>query len=154
MTTLSFSVAFGETWFKLKMQEWYILNVPILSIATSKCFPPTLSIKYQFHSDKITISQGTLSARNVFSVIMPRHSRSKLVPPKPELENQAFETLEESNSPEQITEPVLTELDNEIECPRCHEAMELQSSFDRFMYSCESCSFLLKCVWTNTSFVC
>ena len=31
----------------------------------------------------------------------------------------------------QIKELVLTELDNEIECPRCHEVMELQSSFDR-----------------------
>ena len=34
----------------------------------------------------------------------------------------------------QIKEPVLTELDNEIECPRCHEVMELQSSFDKLMY--------------------
>jgi hypothetical protein len=34
-----------------------------------------------------------------------------------EPENQALETLEESSPPEQKEEPVLTELDNEIECP-------------------------------------
>jgi hypothetical protein len=78
---------------------------------------------------------------------MPRHGRTKLVPPRPEpKKNQALETIEESNQTEQTQEPMLTELDNEIECPRCHEIMELKSSFDKLMYSCEACSFLLKCV--------
>jgi hypothetical protein len=78
---------------------------------------------------------------------MSRHGRTKLIPPKPEPEqNQAVETIEESNQSEQAQEPVLTELDSEIECPRCHETMELQSNFDKLMYSCEACSFLLKCV--------
>jgi hypothetical protein len=76
---------------------------------------------------------------------MPRQSRAKLVPPKTEPNEQALKTLEVSLL-EQEKEPVLTELDNEIECPRCHEFMELQSSFDKLMYSCEYCSFLLKCV--------
>ena len=61
---------------------------------------------------------------------MPRQSRTKLVPPKTEPEKQALETLEEAIPPEQKEQPVLTELDNEIECPRCHEFMELHSSFD------------------------
>ncbi len=78
---------------------------------------------------------------------MSRQSRTKLVHPKPEPEkSQALETLEEYNGVDQDEEPVLTELDNEIECPRCHEFMELQSSFDKLMYSCDSCSFMLKCV--------
>jgi uncharacterized protein (DUF983 family) len=77
---------------------------------------------------------------------MPRQSRAKLVPPKTEPEKQALEILEEANSTEQKEQPVLTELDNEIECPRCHEFMELHSSFDKIMYTCDSCSFLLKCV--------
>jgi hypothetical protein len=77
---------------------------------------------------------------------MPRQNRAKLVPPKTEPEKQALEILEEFNSPEQKEEPELTELDMEIECPRCHEIMQLQSNFDKLMYSCESCSFLLKCV--------
>jgi hypothetical protein len=67
-------------------------------------------------------------------------------PQKPEPENQTLETLEESTLPEQKDEPVLTELDSEIECPRCNDIMELCSSFDKLVYSCDSCSFLLKCI--------
>ena len=77
---------------------------------------------------------------------MSRHGRTKLVPPKPKPEAQALEVIEDTGLQKQKEELVFTELDNEIECPRCHEFMELQSSFDKLMYSCESCSFLLKCV--------
>jgi hypothetical protein len=78
---------------------------------------------------------------------MSRQSRTKLVPPKTEPgRNQALETLEESNLPEQKEEPVLTELDNEIQCPRCNDIMELCSSFDKLVYTCETCTFLLRCV--------
>ena len=78
---------------------------------------------------------------------MSRQSRTKLVPPKTEPErNQVLETLEESSLPEQKEEPVIAELDNEIECPRCNDAMELNSSFDTLAYFCENCSFFLKCV--------
>lgn len=78
---------------------------------------------------------------------MSRQSHTKLVPPKTEPEkNQALETLEESSLLEQKEEPILSELDMEVECPRCNETMELCSSFDKLMYTCESCSFLLKCV--------
>jgi hypothetical protein len=70
---------------------------------------------------------------------------TKLVSPKPEPKNQALKTLEESDPPEQKEESVLTELDHEIECPRCNDVMELGSSFDALGYSCENCSFL-KCV--------
>jgi hypothetical protein len=34
-------------------------------------------------------------------------------------------------------------VDQEIECPRCHEIMILQSDFDRICYLCEECDFLL-----------
>jgi hypothetical protein len=74
---------------------------------------------------------------------MSRHGRTKLVPPNTE---PAKKALEEASLSEQKKEPVLTELDNELECPRGHEYMELKSSFDRLMYSCRTCSFLLKCV--------
>jgi hypothetical protein len=78
---------------------------------------------------------------------MSRQSRTKLVPPKTQPErNQALQTLEESSVPEQKEEPMITELDNEVECPLCHEIMELHSNFDKLMYSCENCSFLLKCI--------
>jgi Zn finger protein HypA/HybF involved in hydrogenase expression len=77
---------------------------------------------------------------------MPRYGRTKLVQPDTEPAKLALETLDEASLAEQKEELVLTELDNEIECPRCHGYMELQSNFDKLMYSCESCSFLLKCV--------
>ena len=76
--------------------------------------------------------------------IEPRQSRTKLVPP-PE-ENQALQIIEESGLREQKEESAITELDNEIECPLCHEFMEFHSSFDKLMYSCENCTFLLKWV--------
>jgi hypothetical protein len=74
---------------------------------------------------------------------MPSHGRTKLVSPNTEPAKLA---LEEASLSKQKEEPVPTELDNEIECPVCHEIMELQSNFDRLMYSCESCNFLLRCV--------
>jgi hypothetical protein len=77
---------------------------------------------------------------------MTRHGRTKLVPPKQEPKNQALETLETPSVRELKEEEVPTELDMEMECPRCHEIMDLQSNFDKLMYSCEGCSFLLKCV--------
>ena len=78
---------------------------------------------------------------------MSRQSRTKLVPPKTQPErNQALQTLEESSVPGPKEEPVIAELDNEIECPRCNDAMELNSSFDALAYFCENCGFLLKCI--------
>ncbi len=68
---------------------------------------------------------------------MPKQNRARLVPPRTAREIQSLETLEESNLEDQEEESALTELENEIECPRCHEVMELQSSFDKLMYSCE-----------------
>jgi hypothetical protein len=77
---------------------------------------------------------------------MPKHSRTKLVPPDTRPENQALETFEKTRTMEKTEEPVLVELDLELECPRCREMMELQSSFDILVYCCENCSFLLKCI--------
>jgi hypothetical protein len=77
---------------------------------------------------------------------MSRYGQTKLVPPKTETKNQTLETLEESNQIVQKEEPVVTELDNEIECPRCNDVMELSSGFDTLAYVSENCNFLLKCV--------
>ena len=77
---------------------------------------------------------------------MSKQSRTRLVPPKMKPENPVLEVIEESSPQEQKEEPVLPELDMEIECPRCNDIMELQSNFDELVYTCESCSFLLKCV--------
>jgi phage FluMu protein Com len=78
---------------------------------------------------------------------MSKHSRTKLVPQSMSPpEKQSLEVIEEYNPPEQKEELVLTELDAEIQCPRCNEIMELNSKFDALMYFCDGCSFVLKCV--------
>jgi predicted RNA-binding Zn-ribbon protein involved in translation (DUF1610 family) len=75
---------------------------------------------------------------------MTKHSGTKLVPIEVRQEEQSLETVEVSQT-EQSELPKL-ELDVEIECPKCSETMELCSSFDKLVYYCESCSFMLKCV--------
>lgn len=73
-----------------------------------------------------------------------RHS-SKLVPLEMRHEEQTLDSFEADGLTEQ-TERLKLELDIEIECPRCNEIMELHSKFDELLYSCESCSFLLRCL--------
>jgi hypothetical protein len=73
---------------------------------------------------------------------MARHSGTKLVPPNMQ-PSQAIGTIEESSVPE---EPMLPELELDLECPRCNDVMELNSKFDVLVYFCDSCSFVLKCV--------
>jgi len=36
-----------------------------------------------------------------------------------------------------------TDLQSEIECPRCYDTMTLCSDFDRLNYFCEKCNFSL-----------
>jgi hypothetical protein len=49
-----------------------------------------------------------------------------------ELDSQDFEE-------EQTTK----EIEQEIECPRCHDIMALSSEFDKLLYFCQECSFSL-----------
>jgi hypothetical protein len=42
----------------------------------------------------------------------------------------------------QVAEEDLS-LEQEIECPRCHDVMTLHSEFDRLGYLCEECDFSL-----------
>jgi hypothetical protein len=80
---------------------------------------------------------------------MSKHARTKLASQRPMSEKQTLGTKEEPGFEQQQRQeenPVLSELDTEIECPRCNEIMELHSKFDELVYFCDSCSFLLKCV--------
>ncbi len=70
---------------------------------------------------------------------MSKQGRSRLAPPDTRPKNQALGTVEESSLPEQKDEPMLTELDIEIDCPRCKNIMELFSKFDYLSYYCNSC---------------
>lgn len=47
--------------------------------------------------------------------------------------------LEKKSQPISITD----NLENEIECPRCHEIMTLCSDFDFLYYKCEECNLPL-----------
>jgi Zn finger protein HypA/HybF involved in hydrogenase expression len=64
---------------------------------------------------------------------------------RPSQKQRSFETVEEP-SLEQNEDSIMTELDHDIECPRCNDIMELNSKFDVLVYYCENCSFFLKCV--------
>ena len=41
-------------------------------------------------------------------------------------------------------ETLISQLDIEIECPRCNEILQLYSDFDRLYYYCESCNLHLR----------
>ena len=40
-------------------------------------------------------------------------------------------------------EQTTKEIEQEIECPRCHDIMALSSDFDKLLYFCQECSFSL-----------
>jgi len=40
-------------------------------------------------------------------------------------------------------EKILSDMEREIECPRCYDTMTLRSDFDSLYYSCDECGFIL-----------
>jgi hypothetical protein len=75
---------------------------------------------------------------------MTKLTRTEFIPLEVRYEEQSLETVEVSQ-PDQSELPK-SELDIEVQCPRCNDIMDLCSSFDKLMYSCESCNFLLRCI--------
>jgi len=65
-------------------------------------------------------------------------SRSKLL-----TEVQKEEISQPSDTITQVKEENNLGVEHEIECPRCHDIMTLQSEFDRLGYVCQECDFLL-----------
>jgi hypothetical protein len=65
-------------------------------------------------------------------------SRSKLL-----TEVQKEEISQPSDTITQVKEENNLGVEHEIECPRCHDIMTLQSEFDRLGYACQECDFLL-----------
>jgi uncharacterized protein (DUF983 family) len=59
----------------------------------------------------------------------------------------------QKNEKKQFRGITSTELQFEIECPRCSEMMALCSSFDSLYYFCEACNFHLYTQTKNTGIV-
>jgi hypothetical protein len=53
-----------------------------------------------------------------------------------------LENADGKNPSTQIANTDLS-MEQEIECPRCHDVMTLHSEFDRLGYLCEECDFSL-----------
>jgi hypothetical protein len=47
------------------------------------------------------------------------------------------------DKPSEQIEKVDASIEQETECPRCHDVMTLHSEFDRLGYLCEECDFSL-----------
>jgi phage FluMu protein Com len=81
------------------------------------------------------------SLKTVRMKTVRRRSRTKLlarIEEEPIKQNVSVHTSKGENDNDN-----LTTIDQEIECPRCHEIMTLCSNFDKLCYVCEECSFLL-----------
>jgi predicted nucleic acid-binding Zn ribbon protein len=66
-----------------------------------------------------------------------------------ELKNKGTSTIEREKEKEQKPFRSLKgnlSAEPEIECPRCHEVMILQSEFDQLFYFCEQCCFSLSLI--------
>ena len=50
-----------------------------------------------------------------------------------------LESQEENKNEDQL----MKNIEQEIECPRCHDIMTLSSDFDKLLYVCQECDLLL-----------
>jgi hypothetical protein len=58
---------------------------------------------------------------------------TELVSPEVELDVQEVEEEDKTTK----------DIEQEIECPRCHDIMTLSSDFDKLVYVCQECDLLL-----------
>jgi ribosomal protein S27AE len=61
------------------------------------------------------------------------HTMSRLLPEFEKAKEEPVSRIQEQD----------LSIEQEIECPRCHDVMTLHSEFDRLGYYCEECSFSL-----------
>jgi hypothetical protein len=82
------------------------------------------------------VIQSILEAKLHKAVVSKSRRRSKLLI---EVEEKPLHIIEtkEANSNNNLG------IEQEIDCPRCHDTMALCSDFDRLGYVCEECDFLL-----------
>jgi ribosomal protein S27AE len=53
-----------------------------------------------------------------------------------------LENADDKHASEKVAKEYIS-IEQEIECPRCHDVMTLHSEFDMLGYYCEECSFSL-----------
>jgi late competence protein required for DNA uptake (superfamily II DNA/RNA helicase) len=49
----------------------------------------------------------------------------------------------EEEEQQQQKQEIVTDIEHEIDCPRCYDTMTLRSDFDSLYYFCEECAFIL-----------
>jgi hypothetical protein len=82
------------------------------------------------------VFQRILEAKLYIAAMSKSRRRSKLLIEVEEKSQHIIE-MKEENSNNNLT------IEQEIDCPRCHDTMALCSDFDRLGYVCEECNFLL-----------
>lgn len=74
---------------------------------------------------------------------MPRNTRNGILSNEP-ISMQEMAKRGKFGKQKPKPETIISQLDIEIDCPRCNEILELSSDFDRLYYYCESCSLHLR----------
>ena len=74
---------------------------------------------------------------------MPRNTRNGILSNEPISMQQTVKSAKFVKQ-KQKPETLISQLDIEIECPRCNEILELYSDFDRLYYYCENCRLHLR----------
>ena len=62
---------------------------------------------------------------------------------KTSVETQNSVRLERAGEAQLQKQEIRSDIEHEIECPRCYDIMILLSDFDSLYYSCEECGFIL-----------
>jgi predicted RNA-binding Zn-ribbon protein involved in translation (DUF1610 family) len=62
------------------------------------------------------------------------------------VETENYIQLEGAGEGQLQNQEIRTDIEHEIECPRCYHTMILLSDFDSLYYSCEECGFILYAV--------
>jgi hypothetical protein len=65
---------------------------------------------------------------------------------KTSVETQNSIQLEGAGEGQLQKQEIHSDIEHEIECPRCYDIMVLLSDFDSLYYSCEECGFILYAV--------
>ncbi len=74
---------------------------------------------------------------------MPRNTRNGILSNEP-ISMQGMVKRAKSGKQKPKPETLISQLEIEIECPRCNEILELYSDFDSLYYYCENCSLQLR----------